>query len=191
MLALPTTRATSFPGATVNINTKETARWLAIVAFGGIALYATISLCWGLQPVGSDWFILLFIGASFVTVIAPFYVAAYLCYRRRYRELWRVVGSVAVLIVLFASMNLMTRCDRWLFDYHDKYLGWPWLGWVVVLLVMLCFCFPFWAAYRTARFFDRLANGPPPSMTETGAEENGSGGNPPKLQTPESRSPVA
>jgi uncharacterized membrane protein len=53
-----------------------------------------------------SWFGLIFTLSFLVFFPAPFYIVAYICFRRRYRELYSVLGVIGAFVVFVMLMSL-------------------------------------------------------------------------------------
>ena len=146
----------------MNTRVKEILRWLAIVGFGGFALYMSIYFGYYVvtQPHQFDWVMVTFGLAILILLSSPFYTVAYICFRRQYRQLFKVAGVVGA-IVVYGEINSLLR--HWhLLEFRPIEVSEPplhALGRVAVnLLVALG---PLFAAAWIYRFCDRLAAPPP------------------------------
>jgi hypothetical protein len=144
---------------------KEILRWLAIAGFGGFALYISVYLgYYVVTQFHFDWAMGTFGLAILIIFTSPFYAVAYICFRRKYRQLFKVAGVVGAIFV-FGEINSLLR--RWHLELHpvepsDSALAA--LGHVAVgLLITLS---PLFAAACVYRFCNRLAGRPDPTPRE-------------------------
>jgi hypothetical protein len=140
-------------------NAKEILRWIALAAFGGFGVWLTIYGCYCVftHPQGG-W---IATGLAFdilALFCAPFYVVAYICFRRRYRKLFNVL-AVAGAIVVYCILSSLPRHLRIQEFYvvDPRSLDGPWsafralLGLAVSLLCILVpYCGALWI-YRRCR----------------------------------------
>ena len=180
-----------------NPDIKAIVRWLGVVGLGGFAAWMTVSVLYGIwSRFDGEWLAPLFVLTAFATCIFPLYATAYICYRRRYRQLYRVVGLVAAMIVFDVSMLLSRQLQQW---WDERYLRpelndplhiTPWVHVVGLPLALACLLVPFWAAARTYRLFERFTK-EPAEGAPTAAPEHGSVGiaRPESIET-ENRSPI-
>jgi len=138
---------------------KEILRWLAIALFGGLALFLSIGLSYEIiTHLPIDWIMALVL-AFVILIISQFYRVAYICFRRQYRQLFKVAGVIGA-IVVFGEIQSLLR--RWHLELHpiepsDSLLAA--LGHLFVdLLITLG---PLFVAAWLYRFCDRLAKPPP------------------------------
>ena len=139
---------------------KEALRWTPIALFGGCG-------GWLLWEAGHDavargccdlFGVVLVVFDLLLTV--PFFTVAYICFRRRYRELFFVFGVVGSIALFFELMALPEQLgidqflDRRIHNGEHEYgfLGFP--------LVILSLFVPILAAAWFYRLCERLACGP-------------------------------
>ena len=86
----------------------------------------------------------------------PFYVVAYICYRRQYQQLYSVLGVVGAIAVFGVLISLP---QRWhFFDFFDRHLrDMPWMAFVGLPVSLLALFGPFYAAGWVFRVCRRLA----------------------------------
>ena len=141
-------------------NIKEILRWLAIAAFGGFGIWILVySNYHVITHSKGDWLTAIFPLAFVVLFALPFFVVAYICFRRRYRQLYSVLGVVVAIVVLGVLMSLP---HRWhiieFFIRHEQNL--PWLPILELPVSLICLFVPFYAAVWVSRVCFRLAQGP-------------------------------
>jgi hypothetical protein len=86
-------------------NGKEILRWTAIGAFGGLGVW---TLLVGLPAVNAfnngNWFGTFFVLGFLVFCTTPCFAVAYICFRRKYRELFNILGAVGAIIILLITL---------------------------------------------------------------------------------------
>ena len=92
-----------------------------------------------------SWLGLIFPLGFLVLFTAPFYIVAYICFRRQYRELFRVLGVVGAIVVSGVLISLPRHLH--LFEYLDRHRReMPWLCFVDLPVSLVCLFGPFYAA---------------------------------------------
>jgi len=144
-------------GDGMKTQTKEIFRWIAIAAFGGFGVWAFIYGSYDVITRADGHWVGALVTLGFLGLFAiPFYLVAYICFRRQYRELFRVLGVVAS-IVVFSELFAIQR-QLHVFDYFDRHLReMPWLCILGIPVSLVCLFGPFYAAQWVLRFCIRLA----------------------------------
>jgi len=136
---------------------KEILRWSAIVAFGGFGIWQTISGSHHVLTHPQGGGIETSLALGFIALVCtPFYIVAYICFRRHYRKLFDVLTVVGAVLVF----GLLTTLPReWHIPEFFMQRG-PWFGLraFLSLPVSLLWLFgPFYAAAWVFRRCHRMA----------------------------------
>jgi len=138
----------------------EVLRWIGIAAFGGFGVWETIIGGRDIikHPDG-DWTGTMLAIVFAALVCAPFYIVAFICFRRRYRELVDVVAFVGGIVVFCFLVELPLRLHIHEL-FQDRYLeggAWNELREMLGLPVsVLCLFGPFYAAAWFFRWCRRM-----------------------------------
>lgn len=141
----------------MNVHTKEVLRWLAIVASVGFALWtSTPSLIRIATRFDGNWISLAF-GFGFIALLtAPFYIVAYICFIRKYRELYRVLGIVGAIVIFGILISLPS--DLHLYEFLSRYhKEMPWTLIIGIPISLFCLIGPFYAASLFIHMCNRKA----------------------------------
>lgn len=139
---------------------KEILRWIAIAVFGGFGVWASGSGSYQvITHADGHWVGSLFALGFLVLFATPFYVVAYICFRRRYRELFTVLGVVAAIVVFGVLISLPRHLHVYeFFDRHQRDM--PWIVFLGLPVSLVCLFGPFYAAAWVLRLCRRLAQRP-------------------------------
>jgi hypothetical protein len=124
---------------------QETLRWTAIVAAGGYGVWQLIYAVRHILQWDGDWLGLMFVLTVYLTAASPFLAVAYICLRRRYRQLFvvlGVVGSLAIFVGLMALPDHLGIFEFMTWHEHENH-DYAILGLPVGLLRLFC---PIYAA---------------------------------------------
>jgi hypothetical protein len=147
-------------------NGKEILRWTAIAVFGGLGVWMLLV---GLPAVVSfndgNWFGAFFVLGFLVSCATPCFAVAYICFRRRYRELFNVLGAVGA-IIIFGVLILLP--NHWHVNefFVRRALENPLFAFSGLVVSLLCLFVPFYGATWFYRFCHRLAQHRSPQSGE-------------------------
>jgi hypothetical protein len=145
--------------------TKETLRWIGILVPGGFGMWwvfwACCFLLFGLR--NDPLFIYGMALVALAILAAPSLAVAYLCLRRRYRDLLEVLGILGAIATLFFLVHLASGLNRsGHIDHFERLFKSNNLGILLIALVDVArWIGPFVAAYCVWRYLHRWAQRTP------------------------------
>src|SRR5688572_4144884 len=86
----------------------KVARWLISAGFGAIAVWSlTASLIAAVRSRFEGWGTITFISVFALLFATPFALAAYFCFKRRYRDLFMVGAAVCAFLLLSLCSSVL------------------------------------------------------------------------------------
>jgi hypothetical protein len=140
----------------MKIPAKEILRWFAIAAATGCGLWQLVEAGRGVMRGGGSWFGAVVMLIVSLAIAAPLLAAAYICFRRRYRELFLVLGVIGCILVFAELSALPEQLGIWEFlsrriDEHREY------AFLALPLALLLLFFPIYTVAGFYRLCHRLA----------------------------------
>ena len=143
---------------TIRPNRHVFGRWLFSALFASVAAWSLCATAVSLVPSRADGWVtvtfLSFFGLAFAT---PFALAAYFCFKRRYRDLFMVGAGVAAFVVLGLGFSIPQELG--VMDAvrnGNRYQ--PWWPLVMLALSLLLLAGPFYLAGWFLRACSRFAS---------------------------------
>ncbi|MCE5269528.1 MAG: hypothetical protein LLG00_16755 [Planctomycetaceae bacterium] len=136
---------------------QEVARWIAIAVFGGLGLWLLSPVSYDIVQLCRGNIVASLLAIAFSALLAsPFLAAAYLCYRRRYRKLFLVLGVVGCFAVYALLMALPAQLglSEYVVHHHRDH---PWIGLLGLPAGLLLLFGPIYAAAWFYRVCSALA----------------------------------
>jgi hypothetical protein len=148
---------------TIKACAREILRWAAIALCGGYGVWNLFQMGAGIvRRWNGDWFGTILALAFLLLFVSPFLAVAVICWRRRYHQLFLVIGVIGTL----AIFGLLNALPEWfgMFEFFRSMesdsplasIGFP-VGFVEVPLVLLSVFAPIYAAAWFFRFCHDLA----------------------------------
>ena len=157
-------------GTAMRIDRYTLLRWLISASLAAVAAWSLIaSLVAAVRSRSDGWFTIAFISVFALLFAAPFALAAYFCFKRRYGDLFMVSAAVGAFFLLSLCFTVPRHLDA--FETMHNWKGRePWQPFVMLALTLLLLVGPFylvgWLLRVCSRFAARrLPNGPAPRDT--------------------------